>query len=233
MAEEVKKGLLAIWSDVDPDYRVQFQKWHNCEHIGERVTIPGFFVGRRYQGIGEAPNFLMCYETDESNVLASAPYLHAVNHPSPWTKEVIAHSRNIVRGIYRMVSLVGEKPLTEAPYLVVLKFNAGLGSEKETLQWYREEQLPTISDIQGVHRSRLYQVDEEISQIKTEERKIHGGGRGQQKLIVLYEVASLDVPKNRSWQELNRKAEYTKTMEDVRYETYWLDFVMYAPASNR
>ena len=233
MTEEVKKGLLAIWSDVDPDYRVEFQKWHNCEHIRERVAIPGFFVGRRYQVIGEAPNFLMCYETEDSKILATEPYLHAVNHPSSWTKEVMAHSKNIVRGIYRMVSMVGEKPLTEAPYIVILKFNANLESEKEVLQWYREEQLPRISDIQGVHRGRLYRVDKEISHIKTEERKIHGGGPGQQKLLVLYEVASLDVLKSRVWQELDRKAEHTKRMEDVRYESYWLDFVLYAPVNNR
>jgi hypothetical protein len=231
VTEEVKKGLLAIWSDVDPDYRVQFQKWHNCEHIRERVAIPGFFVGRRYQGTGEAPHFLMCYETEDSKVLASEPYLHAVNHPSPWTKEVIAHSRNIVRGIYRMVSMVGEKPLTEAPYLVVLKFNVDLGSGREILQWYKEEQLPRISDVLGVYRSRLYQVDEEISHIQTEERKIHRGGPDQQKLLVLYEVASLEVPKSRVWQELDREAEQTKRMEDVRYESYWLDFVMYAPVN--
>ena len=229
MTEKLKKGLLAIWSDVDPDYRVQFQKWHNCEHIRERVAIPGFFSGRRYQGIREAPHFLMCYETEDSNVLASEPYLHAVNHPSPWTKEVIAHSRNIVRGIYRMVSVVGEKPPIEAPYLVVLKFNAGLGSEREMLQWYREEQLQRISDIHGVHRSRLYQVDEEISHIKTEERRIHGGGPNQQKFLGMFEVESLNIPDSKAWQELNRKAEHTKRMEVVRYETYWLDFVMYAP----
>jgi len=231
--DKAKKGLLAIWSDVDPDYHVEFQKWHNCEHIRERVLIPGFFVGRRYQGIGEAPNFLMCYETEDSKVLASEPYLHAVNHPSPWTKEVIAHSKNIVRGIYRMDSLVGEKPLTEAPYIVILRFNADLGSEKEVLQWYREEQLPRISDIQGVHRGSLYRVDEEISHIKTEERKIHGGGPGQQKVLALYEIASSDVPNSSAWQELYRRAEHTKRMEDVQYESYWLDFVMYAPTNNR
>jgi hypothetical protein len=233
VTEEPGKGLLAIWTDVDPEYRIQFQKWHNCEHIRERVAIPGFFVARRYQGIGEAPHFLMCYETEASNILASEPYLHAVNHPSPWTKEVIAHSKNIVRGIYHMVSMVGEKPLTEGPYFVVLKFNAGLGGEKEILQWYREEQLPRISDIHGVYRSRLYQVDEEISHIKTEERKIHGGGPDQQKFLGIFEVESLNILDSKAWQELNRKSDYTKKMEGVRYETYWLDFVLYAPMNNR
>jgi hypothetical protein len=132
-----------------------------------------------------------------------------------------------------MVSWVGEKPPTEAPYIVVLKFNTDFGSEKEVLQWYRKEQLPRISAIQGIHRGRLYRVDEEISHIRTEERKIHGGGPGQQKFLVLYEVASLDVPNGRAWQELYRGAEYTKRIEDFRYESYWLDFVMYAPVSYR
>jgi hypothetical protein len=233
MKEKARKGLLTIWSDVDPDYRVEFQKWHNCEHIRERVAIPGFFVGRRYQGIGEAPNFLMCYETDDSNVLVSEPYLHAVNHPSSWTKEAIAHSKNIVRGIYRMVSFVGEKPLTEAPYIALLKFNANWGSEKEFLQWYREERVPGISATQGIYRSRLYRMDEEISYVKTEERRIHGGGPGQQKFLAIHEMASSDIPDSKAWQELHRGVEYTKRTEDVRYETYWLDFVMYAPVNNR
>ena len=68
----------------------------------------------------------MCYETDDSSVLASDPYLHAVNHPSSWIKEVRGHSKNIVRGIYALVSSVGEKPPTEAPHIIVLKFNAKL-----------------------------------------------------------------------------------------------------------
>ncbi len=104
-----------------------------------------------------------------------------------------------------MVSLVGEKPLTEAPYIVVLKFNADWGSEKEFLQWYREEQVPGISTMQGIYRSRLYRMDEETSHIKTEERRIHGGGPGQQTLLVLYEIASSDVPKSRAWQELRQE----------------------------
>jgi hypothetical protein len=173
----------------------------------------------------------MCYETDDSNVLASAPYLYAVNHPSSWTKEVIAHSRNIVRGVYTMVSSVGEKPPTEAPYMVVLKFNAKLRSEKEVLQWYREEQLLRISALEDVHRGRFYRLDKEISHLKTEERKIHGGGPGQQNFLVLYEIASLDVLRRGDWKSLHKGPEHSQKLEDVRYESYWLDFVMYAPVT--
>lgn len=39
MRQERTKGLLAIWADSDEDYRAEFEKWHQCEHTAERVTI--------------------------------------------------------------------------------------------------------------------------------------------------------------------------------------------------
>jgi len=233
MKEKARKGLLSIWSDVDPDYRVEFQKWHTCEHIMERVSIPGFSVGRRYRGVGDAPDFLMCYETDDSHVLSSERYLHAVNHPSSWTKEAIRHSKNIVRAIYIIIASHGERPPMEAPYVVLLKFNIESGCEKEFLRWYGKEQLPAICRMPDVYRARLYRVDEKISLIKTEERKIHGGGPAHQRFLTLYEIASLEVSNRKDWQDLHKDVEYGKRIEDFRYEPYWLDFVMYGPASSR
>ncbi len=40
-------GLMAFWADVEADYVAEFRQWHNCEHVPERVGIPGFTVGRR------------------------------------------------------------------------------------------------------------------------------------------------------------------------------------------
>jgi hypothetical protein len=233
MKEKARKGLLTIWSDVEPDYRVEFQKWHNCEHIMERVSIQWFTVGRRYRGVGNAPDFLMCYETDDSHVLSSKPYLHAVNHPSPWTQEMIRHSKNIVRAIYSMIAYHGEGPPMEAPYIALLKFNIESGREKEFLLWYEKEQLPSICRMPDVYRGRLYRVDVEISLIKTEERKIHRGGPAHQQFLTLYEIASPDVPDRKGWEDLHRDVEHGKRIEDFRYESYWLDFVMYGPASSR
>ena len=52
-------GLMAFWSDIDDDYVLRYQEWHNCEHVPERVAIPGFLRGRRYRdssGGGAFPN---------------------------------------------------------------------------------------------------------------------------------------------------------------------------------
>jgi hypothetical protein len=227
------KGLLTIWTDVDPVYHAEFQKWHTCEHVLERVNLPGFSVGRRYRGATGAPHFLMCYETEDPGVLSSQPYLQAVNHPSPWTRQIMSHSTHIVRAIYGLVASQGEGPPMEAPYLLLSKFNIESGFETEVLHWYQEEHLPALSCIPGLYRGRLYRVDEEVSHIKTEERKIHGGGPGRQEFLALFETASLDIPDHNTWQELHGGRETCERlrgkMNDFLLESYWLDFVLYAP----
>lgn len=39
MGRQEMKGLLAIWADIDEDYRMEFEKWHNCEHMADRVKL--------------------------------------------------------------------------------------------------------------------------------------------------------------------------------------------------
>ena len=233
MTEHEPKGLLVIWGDVDTDYRIEYQKWHNCEHMTERVSIPGFHVGRRYQGIGKSPEFLMYYETESSKVLASEPYLDRQNNPTPWTKETIPHLKNIVRAIYSLVFSFGKKAPTEAAYIHLVKFNAPPGSDDKIIKWFKESHLPEISALPGVHRAKLYEMDDDVSSISTEERKMHGGGPGQQKLLAYYELASLDLPESSAWRkadwEIGANAKIQIGLENVTREFYWLDFIMYAP----
>lgn len=234
MTENIKKGLLAIWANVDNDYRTEFQKWQNCEHISDRVTIPGFFVCRRYQGIRASADFLMCYETDDPGVLESEQYLHAVDNPTSWTKKLMAHSQIVARAIYGMVSSAGEKAPTEAPYIIVSKFDLDLDSENQFLKQYSEEHLSKMCHRQGVYSGQLYRVDEKVSHIQTTERKMHGGGPGQQRFLALYQIASLDILDSKTWGDLNRLTAYknenmTVRTENRQDEIYWLDFVMYAP----
>lgn len=233
MTEHEAKGLLVIWSDIDPDYRIEYQKWHNCEHMTERVSVPGFQVGRRYQGIGEAPEFLMYYETESSKVLASKPYLDRQNNPTPWTKEAIPHLKNIVRAIYSLVSSFGKKAPTEAAYIHLVKFNAVPDSDEKVIQWFKESHLPQISALAGVYRARFYEMDDAVSNISTEERKMHGGGPGQQKFLAYYELANPNLPDSQAWKRASSafeaNAEIQVGLKNVVRESYWLDFAMYAP----
>ena len=161
MKRNGSQGLMAFWADIGADSMLRFQEWHNCEHIPERISIPGFNVGRRYRGLGEAPNFLMFYETDAASVFASDAYMARLNDPTPWTQEALTYFRNPSRNIYRLLA--------------------------EAAQW-----LPTAASGDGVHRVRLYAVDEEISGIMTSERQIYGGGPGQQKYLAMIEASQND-----------------------------------------
>jgi hypothetical protein len=225
------KGLLAIWADVDEDYRIEYQKWHNCQHMPERLSIPGFQVGRRYRGIEKAPHFLMYYETDDSKVMAGGPYMHAINHPTLWTREAITHLRNIVRSIYGLVSSSGKKPPTEASYIHLVRFNIRPCHENQILRWLREEHLPKATAIPGVYRVRLYEMDDEVSNISTEERNIHGGKPGLQRYLAFYELSDLDLlagKQGKNSVEWTGPRAPAKGVEGVQKESYWLDFVMYA-----
>ncbi len=57
------------------------------------------------------------------------------------------------------------------------------------------------------------------------------GGPGQQNFLMLYEMASLDIPNSKGGQELYRGPEFTERTQNVRSESYWLDFVMYTPVT--
>ena len=181
MKREESLGLMAFWADIDHDYTLRFQEWHNCEHIPERISIPGFNVGRRYRGIGDAPKFLMFYETDTAAVFASADYMARLNDPTPWTQESLPHFGNPSRNIYSLELAAGSVAPMEAPYIHTLRFNMAEGADAAT--W-----LAALADRDDVYRARLYAVDEEISNIMTSERQIYGGGPGQQKYLALIET---------------------------------------------
>jgi hypothetical protein len=176
-------GLMAFWSDIDPDYLLRYQQWHNCEHIPERVSIPGFREGRRYRAMSNAPHFLMFYETDATSVLASDFYMAALNSPTSWTREALTHFRNPVRSIYSRLAVVGEPGRLAAPYLTALRFDLPGGHESDYVAAWTQ----AVGRCDGVSRARLWRADAAVGNLATSERKIYGGGPGKQAYLVMIE----------------------------------------------
>ena len=107
MTAPAATGLMAFWADIDPAYEPRFLEWHNCEHMPERVSVPGFVEGRRYHGIGSAPAYLMMYLTESAEVLQSDAYLARLNDPTPWTTDSLGHFRNPSRNIHDLRAGLG------------------------------------------------------------------------------------------------------------------------------
>ncbi|WP_288900421.1 DUF4286 family protein [uncultured Sneathiella sp.] len=176
-------GLMMFWADIDIPHVLRYQEWHNCEHIPERVSIPGFRNGRRYRSFDHEAQFVMFYETDTASVFNSQPYLNALNNPTPWTKEALTYFREPVRNIYELINSMGERGDFVPSYLATLRFNLDTARQDELVKIHANDWLTALCDLDHVSEARLYQVDEEISSIMTSERKIYGGGPGQQKYL--------------------------------------------------
>ena len=81
-------GVLAIWNDCAPEGETHYERWYKCEHMQERVGVPGFRFGRRYERVGDADRrFFTYYEVANAGVLSSPAYVTRLENPTPWTTE--------------------------------------------------------------------------------------------------------------------------------------------------
>ena len=235
MSHTEPRGLLAFWANIDADYQLEYLKWHNCEHMAERVSIPGFHVGHRYRAGAGEPDFFMVYETDTAAVMESEPYLQCQNNPTPWTRESIGHFRDSLRVIYSLEVSEGGLPATDAPYVFLVRCNPPdeADASKAVIRWYREEHLPRLNAVEGVLRARLYRTDTKISNIATAERKVHGAATGDREFLAMYEMRLPNIPDSDAWKEASQGTSRSKQMvgalRDVSRQRYWLDFSMWAP----
>ena len=66
-------GILAIWNDCAPEGYDHFERWYIREHLQERVGVPGFRFGRRYETVSGADRrFFAFYEVESPDV--SGPF---------------------------------------------------------------------------------------------------------------------------------------------------------------
>ncbi len=180
-------GMMAFWADIEADYVLRYQQWHNCEHVPERVSIPGFVEGRRYRALDDRPHFLMFYDTQDTSVLSSDEYRAALNRPTPWTRDALKHFRNSTRDIFSRLAVAGHRRRFVAPYITSLRFDL---DDEAAEAIYAKQWVQEASQSENVERVRLYKADSAIGNMETSERTVHGGGPGKQAYLILIEESS-------------------------------------------
>lgn len=161
-------GVL-IWNDVTDEGRDAFYKWHNGEHMPERMEIAGFVRGRRYANPGQSPEWFTLYEATSLDVLVSKDYLSKLNNPTPATTETLKHFRNTARSVCSLERAVGN---TAGGYAVVMRFDRGEGAfDVGTTQQEAVKALEIVESFTGVVSTSLYGSDESASLINTAESK--------------------------------------------------------------
>jgi len=211
-------GLMAFWASIKPENQLAFLQWHNAEHIPERVAIPGFVIGRRYRQLHRPDRFLMCYDTLGEGVLTSAAYLHALNNPTPRTRQALGWFREPVRNVYTRRWSAG--PVDEvAPPLVV---TANLGDRPhEGAAGLRA----ASENLKGSVRLAQYGLDSKGSGVRTNEAGIHGatsGTSGELLWLECNDLRLLDEAETRDALFSALQAWSSGSLGEP--QIYWLDF---------
>jgi hypothetical protein len=93
------KGILSIWNDMDAEHRDFYEQWYMNEHFPERLGVPGFRRGRRYEAVEADRRYFSFYELDSPEVLFSEAYLARLNAPTAWTQRMMS----VWKGMFRTV----------------------------------------------------------------------------------------------------------------------------------
>ena len=112
-------GILSVFNDIAPEGYEHFERWYNREHLQERVGVPGFRFGRRYELLsGGDRRFFAFYEVDSPDVLSSPVYVQRLENPTAWTRESMKYFRRMVRTVCDLRAAAGD---LIGSYAVVLR----------------------------------------------------------------------------------------------------------------
>jgi hypothetical protein len=168
----IGQGALIIWHAMTPEGDLEMIRWHDREHVAERVGIPGFLRGRRYDTARRPREYLDLYETESVETVRSAPYVLRLNFPTEWTRRVLPHFRNTVRLGCRVVLTTGRG---QGGALVTLRARAVAGRDAELARWLHDTIPPALLEETGVIGVHLLQTVPETTRVKTAEGKLKGG----------------------------------------------------------
>lgn len=153
------QAAVAMWWDVSPEARTEFEDWHSREHMPERLAIPGFLRGSRWLAASGAPSYFILYEVARLETITSGPYLERLNNPTPWSRKMMPQHRNMVRTLC----------------LVRAGFGGGLPGTLGTVRFSRAEggALPQMPNSRGLTSAHLLE-SQPLPGAPTTEQKIRG-----------------------------------------------------------
>ena len=164
MTPQKGTGLLMVWTDVPSDNEKEFNRWYNEEHLAERLAIPGFLSGARYEAVKGGPKHLAVYELESVAVLERPAYKRVSANPTEWTKRCGPGTigTTYVRNVYTLIHPktvtpdVGQSDM--APALQLGRMDVPREIDDEFNTWYNTIYIPNYEKVPGVIRGRRYRA---------------------------------------------------------------------------
>jgi hypothetical protein len=182
-------AALAMWWDISPDMRTEFEHWHTHEHFVERLSLPGFLRASRWRRADDTEGFFVLYELADHGVLSSAPYLARLNAPTPWSTRLMPHHRNMVRAQCRVLESSGS---AIARHALTVRLSPGTGRD-DALRAAVKELAARVCLRAGLVGAHLLRHEAPAMAITTEQR-IRGGDREADLILVVtgYDARALE-----------------------------------------
>ena len=175
------KAAIAMWWNVRPEQRSEFDDWHSHEHFPERMSIPGFRRGSRWTNTREAGGFFVLYELEQYKTLTSKGYLDRLNAPTSWSTKMMPHHLGMVRSQCRVAASSGGGVATSLA-TIRLSPDAGRETDLETVLVEILRELPSKPGLTGAH---LLLTDTPETSSPTTEQQIRGADGTADWIILL------------------------------------------------
>ena len=195
-------GLLVVWTDIAPEYEVEFNEWYDKEHIPQLLGVPGFQTGRRYQAVHGKPKYMALYQLANEYVLKSDAFRAVRENPTTSTKRITAQFRDTQRGVFRQLFSHGNSPEKDAEFVLTVRLNTPTEHEKEFNDWYNEDHIPALVCVPGVYCARRYTAVE-----------------GDPKYLAVYEMRDGGATKSPEWEKARnygRTAQVRPYLKDLQ-----------------
>jgi hypothetical protein len=153
-------AAVAMWWNVAPEMKAEFEDWHSHEHMPERLAIPGFLRGSRWIAASGEPSYFVLYETASLATLTAGPYVERLNNPTPWSRKMMPHHRNMVRSLCE----------------VRASFGRGLAQAMATLRLdVPADALSALPERRGLTAAHVLESRPMSGMPQTTEQRIRGG----------------------------------------------------------
>lgn len=162
-------AAVAMWWNVAEARLAEFHEWHSKEHLPERLGIPGFNRGSRWQREAGG-EFFVIYELATYETLVSEAYLARLNDPTPWSKTMMPLHRDMMRSQCRVIESHGRGVAT---YMNTVRVSPQ-GGRHSALEEHLRPTLAKLPESVGVTGAHLLRTETPRA-AATMEQQIRGG----------------------------------------------------------
>ena len=182
-------AAIAMWWTVADGDRVEFHEWHSKEHLPERMGIPGFQRGSRWEALDAGGGMFVTYELDTYDVLISEGYFSRLNQPTPWSVKMMPLHRNMVRSQCHVLDSAGAGI---ASFMGTLCLSPRVGAET-MLKAGLGRIIRDLPGRAGITSARLLRT-ETPAVAPTTEQQIRGGDAAADWIVLVsgYDLAAIE-----------------------------------------